>query len=58
MAEPEEFLGARGRQEESAINLSILRRDLAHTKGQVRWVEGRNMLSDPLPLLKRCLHAF
>ena len=32
----------------TAIDLSILRRDLAVTKGQVRWVEGRNMLSDPL----------
>ena len=32
----------------TAIDLSILRRDLSVTKGQVRWVEGRNMLSDPL----------
>lgn len=32
----------------TAIDLSVLRRDLAMTRGQVRWVEGRNMLSDPL----------
>ena len=32
----------------TAIDLSILKRDLVATQGQVRWVEGRNMLSDPL----------
>ena len=32
----------------TAIDLSILKRDLQVTRGQVRWVAGVNMLSDSL----------
>ena len=32
----------------TAIDLSILKGDLVRTKGQVRWIEGKNMISDSL----------
>ena len=32
----------------TAIDLSILKGDLVQTKGQVRWIEGKNMISDTL----------
>ena len=32
----------------TAIDLTILKDDLERTKGQVRWVSGTNMISDPL----------
>ena len=38
--------------ERTAIDLSVIKSDLAQTAGRVRWIDTRSMLSDPLTKVK------